>query len=172
MRWEDEGMSAAPPEIEARAEQPYVAIRASVTVAQLPGLGARFGEVFAWLGAHGLTPAGPPFFRYNVIDMERELEVEAGVPVAAAADGDGHIVAGLLPGGRYATFMYVGHPKGLVDATGTLLDWAAEQGLKWDMSPGDGGERWACRLEIDLTDPSEEPDMDRWLTQLVFRLAD
>jgi effector-binding domain-containing protein len=162
----------AAPRIETRAGQPYAAIRARVTMAELSGLGARFGEVFAWLGARGLAPAGAPFFRYNVIDMARELEVDAGVPVAAAVDGDGNVVSGVLPAGRYATLTHVGHPSELYGITGTLLDWAASQGLTWDMSPGEEGERWGARLETYLTDPSEEPDMSKWVTELAFRLAD
>jgi hypothetical protein len=59
-----------------------------------------------------------------------------------------------------------------VAATEALLDWAAEQGLTWDMTPGADGDRWACRLEIYLTDPRQEPDMSKWVTQLAFRLAD
>ena len=164
-------MSAAP-EIVTRAEQPYAAIRARVTMAELGGLGARFGEVFGWLGARGLAPAGAPFFRYNVIDMERELEVDAGVPVGVAVDGDGQVVVDRLPAGRYATVTHVGHPSELLGVTKALLDWAAEQGLRWDVSPGDLGERWGGRLEIYLTDPSQEPDMSKWQTQLAFRLAD
>jgi effector-binding domain-containing protein len=164
-------MSAAP-EIVTRAAQPYAAVRARVTMAELSGLGARFGEVFAWLGARGLAPAGAPFFRYNVIDMARELEVDVGVPVAAAVDGDGNVVSGVLPAGRYATLTHVGHPSELYGITGTLLDWAAGQGLTWDMSPGEEGERWGARLETYLTDPSEEPDMSKWVTELAFRLAD
>jgi hypothetical protein len=164
-------MSAAP-EVVTRAEQPYVAIRTRVTMADLGGLAARFAEVFAWLGARGVPPAGPPFFRYNVIDMARELEVDAGVPITAALDGAGHIVGGVLPSGRYATLTYVGHPAGLSEATKALLDWAARQDLNWDMTPRDGGERWGSRLEIYLTDPGQEPDMSKWATQLAFRLAD
>lgn len=164
-------MSSAP-EIVTRSAQPYVAIRTRLTMAELPGLGPRLGEVFAWLGGHGLAPAGPPFFKYNVIDMTRELEVEAGVPVAAAVDGDDQVVSGVLPAGRYATLTHVGHPSELVAATGALLDWAAAQGLTWDMSPGVNGERWACRLETYLTDPRQEPDMSKWVTQLAFKLAD
>jgi effector-binding domain-containing protein len=163
---------SAGPEIVTRAEQPYMAIRARVTMADLGGLGARLGELFAWLGARGVPPAGPPFFRYKVIDMARELEVDAGVPVTAALDGAGDIVRGVLPAGRYATLTYEGHPAGLIEATGALLDWAAGQNLKWDMTPGDGGERWGSRLEIYLTDPGQEPDMSKWVTQLAFRLAD
>jgi hypothetical protein len=40
------------------------------------------------------------------------------------------------------------------------------------MTPGEGGERWGCRLENYLTDPRQEPDMSKWVTQLAFRLAD
>ena len=162
------------PEIETRAAQPYAAVRARVSMAELGGLGARFGEVYAWLGARGLAPAGPPLFRYNVIDMARELEVDVAVPVAAPVDGngDGHVVSGALPAGRYATLTHVGHPAELVGVTKSLLDWAAAQGLTWDMSPGEGGERWGGRVEIYLTDPGEEPDLNKWVTQLAFRLAD
>jgi effector-binding domain-containing protein len=160
------------PEIVTRAGQPYAAIRARVTMAELGGLGARLGEVFGWLGAHGLAPAGAPFFRYNVIDMAAELEVEAGVPVASAAEGDDQVLTGVLPAGRYATVTHMGHPDELMEVTSGLLEWAAGQGLKWDMSPGDSGERWSCRLEIYLTDPNEEPDLSKWATQLMFKLAD
>ena len=164
-------MSSAP-EIVTRSAQPYVAIRTRLTMAEprpRPPLGS---EVFAWLGGHGRRPAGAPFFKYNVIDMARELEVEAGVPVAAAVDGDDQVVSGVLPAGRYATLTHVGHPSELMAATKALLDWAAEQGLTWDMTPGESGDQWGCRLEISLTDPSQEPDMSKWVTQLAFRLAD
>jgi hypothetical protein len=40
------------------------------------------------------------------------------------------------------------------------------------LTPCDGGERLGSRLEIYLTDPSQEPDMSKWQTQLAFRLAD
>ena len=162
----------AAPQIETRAEQPYMAIRARLTYAEIDALGARFGEVFAWLAARGLAPAGAPFFRYNVIDMMQELEVDAGVPVAAAVDGDGHMVSGVLPAGRYAVLTHMGPPSELPEVTKGLLDWAAGQGLSWDMSPGEYGERWGGRLEMYPTDPSLEPDMSKWVTQLAFRLAD
>ena len=163
-------MSSAP-EIVTRAEQPYVAVRAKVTMGEIAAFARRFGEVFGWLDSHGLAPAGPPFFKYNVIDMARELEMEAGVPIAAAIGGDDQMVAGVLPAGRYATLTHVGHPSELMAATKALLDWAAEQGLTWDETPSEDGDRWACRLENYLTDPGQEPDMSKWVTQLAFKLA-
>src|SRR5258708_7257252 len=164
---------SATPEIVTRAEQPYAAIKARVPMSELGAFAARHGEVFAWLGARGLPPAGAPFFKYNVIDMARELEVEAGVPVAAAMDGDADVLSGVLPAGRYATVIHVGHPDKLVEATGALLDWAAGKGLKWDISPNENGEaRWGCQLEFYLTDPRHQPDLNKWENPLSFRLAD
>jgi len=160
------------PEIETRTEQAYVALRARVPMSGIAAFAVRAGEVFSWLAARGLAPAGPPFLRFNVIDMARELEMENGVPVAAPVNGDDLVVAGVLPAGRYATVTHTGHPSELMGITGALLDWAAEQGLAWDISPSEDGERWGARLEFYLTDPAEEPDMSKWQTQLAFRLAD
>ena len=160
------------PEIETRTEQAYVALRGRVPMSGIAAFAVRTGEVFSWLGARGLTPAGPPFLKFNVIDMARELEIENGVPVAAPVNGDDLVVTGVLPAGRYATVTHTGHPSELMGITGALLDWAAEQGLAWDISPSEDGERWGARLEFYLTDPAEEPDMSKWQTQLAFRLAD
>ena len=161
------------PEIVTRAEQPYVAVRARVTIETLGVVVPPLNQlVFAWLGERGVAPAGAPFWKYDVIDMPGRLEVEAGVPVTGAVEGDGRVISGVLPAGRYATVVHVGHPSELAAATGALLDWAAGQGLAFDMSPGEDGEHWGSRLEIYLTDPREEPDMSKWETQLAFRLAD
>lgn len=160
------------PEIETRTEQPYAAVRTHVTMSAIGELGARFGEVYAWLGARGVAPVGAPFFRYLVIDMMREIEVEAGVPVVSPVAGDEQIVAGVLPAGRYATLMHVGPPDELIGANKELQDWSAGQGLVFDMSPGEDGEHWGCRLESYLTDPGQEPDLSKWVTGLAFRLAD
>jgi effector-binding domain-containing protein len=162
----------AEPKIVERAEQPYLAIRGLVTMQTFAAIADRMPEVFGWLGARGVEPTGPPFFKYNVIDMERQLEVEAGVPVAAIAEGEGDIFAGILPAGRYATVTHIGPPDALLGATAALLAWAEERGLTWDMSEEGEGERWGCRLELLKTNPLEEPDVNKWETELAFRLMD
>ena len=84
-----------------RPAQPYVAIKAQVTMQTigtiLPELHPR---VFGWLGERDIRPAGPPFWKYNLIDMDSYMEVEVGVPVAAVMDGDDQVLAGELPAGR------------------------------------------------------------------------
>jgi len=161
------------PRIVERAEQPYAAITSRVTMQELgTKLPPLTGELFGWLGAHGAQQAGAPFWKYNVVDMERTLEVEVGVPLAAPVAGDGRVLADVLPAGRYAFSSHTGHPAELYHATGAMLDWAAEQGRAWDMADTPEGQRWAARLEFYNTDPQEEPDMNKWETDLVFRLAD
>jgi effector-binding domain-containing protein len=159
------------PTIIHRAEQPYVAVRGSVTMQTFGLIADRLGEVIGWLAGQGIDLAGAPFFRYTLIDMQAQLEVEAGVPVAGELAREGDIFSGVLPAGRYVTVTHVGHPDELVGVTGELLAWAAEQGLSWDMTGTDAGERWGCRLEILKTDPRVEPDMTKWETELAFRLT-
>lgn len=161
------------PIIEEFTAQPYVAIRVMVTMDTLgtvvPPLSQ---EVNAWLAKRGIPPSGPAFWKYNVVDMERGMEVEAGTMVAVTPTGDGRVFASVLPAGRYATLRHVGHPAGLFEATAGLIDWAESKGLRWDMSPSDEGELWGCRMEFYHTDPRDEPDMNKWESQLAFRIAD
>ena len=160
------------PEVTQRAAQPYAGISAWVTMETISSVADRIPEIFGWLGAHGIAPAGPPFFRYHVIDMQRALQVEAGVPVASAVDDEGEVRAGTLPAGRFAVMTHTGAPDTLVAATAELLGWAQARGLAWDVSQTDAGEHWGCRVEFYLTNPAEEPDAGKWQTQLAFRLAD
>lgn len=160
------------PVVVERHRQPYVGIARSVPMTRIGEVADSQASVFGWLAERGVLPAGAPFFRYNLIDMERELEVEAGVPLATQIDGEGEIAGGVLPAGRYVTWRHIGHPDELEGVTGELLAWAADQGLEWDMTSGPDGERWGCRLEIYESDPEVNPDMTTWETVLAFRLAD
>lgn len=161
-----------PPAVVDRGAVPYVGVRCTVTMDAIDQAADRIPDLLGWLAARGVAPAGAPFLRYLVIDMERELVVEAGVPVGAAVDGDDDVLAGVLPAGRYVVAPVVGAPDVLVGATGELLRWADERGLAWDVRPGTTGDRWGCRLETYLTNPLEEPDASSWRTELAFRLRE
>jgi effector-binding domain-containing protein len=160
------------PEIRQRAAQPYAGISAWVPMAAVGSVADRIPEIFGWLGARGVAPAGPPFFRYHVIDMERQLLVEAGVPVTSPVEDDGEVHGGSLPAGQFAVMTHTGAPHTLVAATAALLAWAQERGLAWDVAQTDEGQKWGCRLESYLTDPAEQADTSKWQTELAFRLAD
>jgi effector-binding domain-containing protein len=161
------------PRLEDRSAQHYVGIRTQATMQEMrAGLIPRLlGEVFAWLEKQGVAPAGAPFIRYHVINMESKLDIELGVPVASALAGDGRISAGVLPAGRYAALIYTGVENG-IPANGALLDWGAEQGLVWDTYAAENGDGFGARIESYLTDPADEPDPAKWETEVAIRLAD
>ncbi|MFI5496214.1 GyrI-like domain-containing protein [Actinoplanes sp. NPDC051859] len=162
----------AEPTIVERAEQTYVGRRESITMTEFAQVADHLPTMFDWLGERGVTPTGAPFFRYRVIDMSAELVVDAGIPVAAPIDVEEPTFVDVLPAGRYATVSHIGHPDELMGVTANLLDWAQQRGLEWDMTPTPEGEVWGARLELLMTNPVEEPDMHKWETVLLFKLAD
>lgn len=147
--------------IETRPERPYVAIKDTVTMTTFAKIADRLPGLIGWVFANGHEMAGAPFFRYLVIDMAGDIEVEAGVPLAAPADGEGDILAGVLPAGEYAVAMHHGHPDGLADVWESLLA---------QVNPVMDGSTWSCRLESYLTNPVEEPDPDNWDTEIAVRV--
>ena len=162
------------PKIVERREQQYLGIRGSVPMGEIGAfIDGSFPELLAYLEAHGIKTAGPPFLRYNVIDMEGELEIEVGVPVEAQLFSDqGRILTGVLPAGRYGTLTYTGEYAGLIDANEALQQWARDEGLEWAWSETERGDRFGSRLEVYLTDPNAEPDPEKWETEVTYLLAD
>ncbi len=156
------------PKLVDRDEQHYVAIRKLVTMAEIgPILPPLSDDVFAWLAEKGIQPSGAVFWRYNVVEMEKKLEIDVAVPVASAVKGDGQIIADILPAGRYAIMLHTGHPAELEEATANLLAWAEKNNIQWKMN----GERWGGRVEWYYSDPAIEPDMTKWETELAFLTA-
>jgi len=129
------------PVVAERPAQPYVAIGAQVTMQTMDTiLQPLQPQVLAWLRERDIPAAWPPFWKYNVIDMDRVLEVEVGVPVTAPVDGDDRVLAGMLPAGRYATLRYTGHPDGLIrrDRVPAGVGQAGRPHLGYDEHPGRG----------------------------------
>jgi effector-binding domain-containing protein len=158
------------PQVTERAAQPYVGVPFTVTMATFPqAADTGFPELFSWLGENGITPSGPPFIRYHVIDMDAELEIEIGAPVAVAVPGSGRVQAGELPAGRYVTLVHTGPYNGLVAANAALQDWARDQGIALESSAG--GHRFRGRAEFYPTDPREEPDTDKWQVEIAYLIS-
>jgi effector-binding domain-containing protein len=159
------------PRIEERAAQPYAGIRRRVGIDGLgPAVDEAFPELFGWLAARGVPPAGPPFIRYYVIDMERELDVELAVPADVTA-GDGRIRVGVLPGGQYAVLRHTGHYDGLMASNAALLHWADDRGIALDSWDTAEGTAWRGRAEHYLTNPAQEPDPAKWEVDVAFLTA-
>ena len=159
-------------EIIQREAVPYAAIAIAVPMERLASAGPLNGEVFDWLAHQQVAPVGPPFWKYNVIDMAGQLELEVGVATTTLTTADDRVGVGELPAGRYLETTYHGHPDGLLQATSDLLAHADAQGLTFDKSDSPTGELWAARLEYYLSDPDDQPDMTQWDTTLSFKLID
>ena len=113
------------PKIVERAKQPYVAIRQKVTIPFGEAIGPIMGELLGTINANGIQPVGPVFFKYNIVNMP-ELEMEFGVPVASPVVGDGGLVSGVLPAGRYAALTHTGPYHELYEANMKLDIWTRE----------------------------------------------
>ncbi len=160
------------PKLEDRTEQPYAGIRTQVSMRELETVIPHLlRDVFIWLETRGIEWAGAPFTRFHTIDMKAKLDIELGVPVATAVSGDARVAAGSLPAGRYATLVYTGMRNGL-KANMALLDWGAAHGLVWDKWDTANGDAFAGRYESYLIGPNEEPDPEKWQTEVAIRLAD
>ena len=159
-------------EVAQRKAVPYAAIPIVVPMERLASAGPLNGAVFDWLARQDVAPAGPPFWKYNLIDMEGTLELEVGVATATPAIADDQVSVGELPAGRYLETTFHGHPDGLRQATSDLLAYADAQGLTFEQADSPSGDRWAARLEYYLSDPDDQPDMTQWDTTLSFKLTD
>jgi effector-binding domain-containing protein len=165
-------MQMTEPTIQERQEQSYVAISRRVSMDELGStIPPLLGDVFGWIAKQGLTQAGPPFFRYVVLNMPGDMVVAAGVPIAEPVAGEDEIEAGTVPAGRYVTAVHTGHPDELEAATGQLLAWADAHDVTWPMHREADGEHWDARYEFYLDSPDEQPDMTKWRTQLAFLTA-
>lgn len=160
------------PTLEQRAAQPYVALlRRQVPFHELGRvLPPLHDEVLQWLQNKGIAPSGAPFFRYLVIEMEAgQFDVEVGWPVATPVQGEAPLIAGQLPAGRYGVILNTGPFDDLTGAHDALLQWGKAKGITWQTS--DHGRLWGANLESYLTDPAEEPDPQKWETEIAFLAA-
>jgi effector-binding domain-containing protein len=159
------------PAVVSQAAQPYVAVEYQTSMDKLGAvipMGVRM--TYLWLSANHVRPSGPPFVRYKLIDMPRNLDVEIGFPCAGAKNS-GKVHRGVLPAGKYVTCVVNGPYDRLASATAALLAWAKEKHLKLDMRPTSKGTAWGGRAEFYLNDPATVKDPAKYATKIVLRLA-
>jgi effector-binding domain-containing protein len=160
------------PKIELRDAKTYVGIRTQIPVYKLPEVIPQLiDESEAWLKKRNVAPAGAPLIRYHVINMETELDIEIGWPVAQALAGDERVTPGVLPAGRYGTLIYTDVSKG-IEGNSVLIGWAENQGIEWDAWNTEKGHAFRSRIEIFLDGPAEHPDPATWRTEVAIKVAE
>ena len=160
------------PTLKDRPEQHYAAIRTAVPIPFGKYLQPLWEEVEAWLISQAIPASswGPAVIRYLTTDMSTKLDIDVGFATDRPVVGNGSIVAGVFPAGRYATLLYTGsyRGKGIYKATVALLDWARQNGVVWNTTTKNGVEWWNGRAEWYLTDPAREADPKKYRTELAF----
>ena len=159
------------PKLVERDATPYAAVSAEVRIPFGEAIGPLMGEAAGYLDSTGVTGFGPALMKYDVIDMPR-LEMQFGFITPAAVVGNARVKAGILPAGKYVTLTYFGHYDNLEKITGTVIDWAREEGIEWDSTSGPEGERFTSRFEIYPNGPMDEPDPNKWETQIWIKARD
>jgi effector-binding domain-containing protein len=158
------------PKIDTRPEQAYIGIRTIAPFSGMSKVVTRISkEMNAWAKAHDVTPTGPPFLRFHVIDMRGEMDLSWGIPVGQALPADERVAPGILPAGRFASLIFSG--SGLA-GNKALIEWVRGNGMKFDRWDTEQGDNFRCRYEAYLTDPKVEPRKTRWQVEVAIKLAD
>jgi effector-binding domain-containing protein len=94
------------------------------TIGSVDEVGRLLDEVYAYLVAHGIEPAGPALAIWH--DDERGLDAEAAVPIAEALAGDGRVSVRELPAAEVvASIVHRGSYSTISQAYHALQVWAA-----------------------------------------------
>lgn len=126
-----------------------------------PALAECLGKAFAHAQQTGVAMTGRPFTRY--LSVGPGLWVfEAGTPMAAAAPGEGEVVAGTLTGGPVCVAVHAGPYDQLQDTYAAMETWMKANGTR------PGGPPW----ESYITDPADHPNPADWRTEIYWPLAE
>lgn len=151
-------------EIQQRAPQSVVSIRATVTINQLgEAMDDRLRALSDYLQQRGVQPAGPPFVRYHTFG-ETETDLETGIPVSESVASEGRIISGALPAGPAIATWHIGAHDTLGDAYARIHAWLHEYGREPD------GAAWEVYSWIDPNQycgTATWPDPTTWRTQLI-----
>lgn len=145
-------------EIKVTQVQPLnaLAIRDTCTAAEL---GDKFGEIYSEIGAYmkknSIQFAGAPFGIYHAYSAEK-VDLEAGMPVSGSPAGEGRIYSMTTYSGKAAMAVFTGPYDKLHEAWGEFARLVDDEGYQLN------GPCW----ESYVTDPGEEPDSSKWVTEL------
>ena len=164
-------MITVSPALTERPAVPYVAIALSATMAELDAaIVDGIEEVASWLTDHGIALTGSPLCRYRVIDMEGQLEVEAGWTIDGPIPAPETFLVDTLPAGTYGSATYRDLDEG-IEGNGALIDWAHDNGVAWDRWQTPQGDAFASRVELFRSGPMDHTDPATWIIEVLIKVA-
>lgn len=143
--------------IEERPGRPTASIRAKVPAVRGGQIvGPLVSEILEYLKRARVERTGVPYVRTS---WAPGSDIEVGLAVADPVSGDGYVLPGYLPAGRWVVAWHKGPYDQLGPAIAEVRAWIAEKGLHADLP-------W----EFYHSDPSVVTDPAQFETELVFLL--
>ena len=137
--------------------QPVAVVHAHVASSEIADfLGSAFAEILTVLDEQDLTPAGPPFGRWQ--PLGDGFDAEAGFPSTGPIAPAGRVQPQMLPAGLAATAVHHGDYSGVGPTYGGLYAWIAGHGYVPTAQP------WESYLD--------EPDVSEPRTQVYVPCAE
>ena len=144
-----------------RSAQPILFIRRRIARGELQAMLAEcFGKLYGYGQKCALPIAGFPLARY-VSTGPGLWTVEAAIPLAQPASGEGEMEAGFLPEGPVALAVHAGSYEQLQETNAAVERWIEANGFRVAGAP------W----EWYVTDPAQHPDPADWRTEVYWPLA-
>lgn len=132
-----------------------LSIRDTCTFEELPQkFGELYGEIADYAKNNSITFAGYPYGVYHSFSPEK-IDLEAGIPAAGELAGAGRIVSTRTYSGKAAKAVHIGPYEKLNEAWGVFA-----KEVDKEYKPAG-----PC-FEVYVTDPGEEPDSSKWITEL------
>lgn len=127
------------------------AVKALVIKSDVPmseigdAMGKVYGQLFGYVEANNIQPAGPPFAVYLKWDPEGNVVFESGIPVAKTEKGKDDVVYKEYPSMKVLSTLYKGSYEKMEPIYNELMEFMKTEKLEGDDTA------W----EIYLTDPNE-----------------
>lgn len=159
--------------VQQRPVTPYVGFPVTARFAEFgapDGPNELIGRVYQWLAEHEIAPLNGPLYIYRRIGSPDEpVDLTVAVPIAEPVTPSSGLVFGSLPAGTYVVGRHLGSPDAIFESEKRVREWAEENGHRLDEQRDDRGELWTGHAEHFLTDPADESDFDKWVTELLFK---
>lgn len=151
----------------------YVGIPVSARFAEFgapDGPNHQIPRIYQWLADHGVVPLGGPLYVYRHLGRDDEpSDLTVAVPIAEPVTPSSGLVLGSLPAGSYVVGRHAGSPDELFDSYEKVRSWAESHGHRLDTVRDEDGTVWTGFAEHFLTNPAEQPDPSKWVTELLFK---
>lgn len=147
-------------EVKEIKSQPIASISAETTIKKIPRkLPKFFKKIMKYLNKNEIQTIGPPVAIYRNFS-ETKGQVEVGFPIREQIPPKGNIKNSQCPSGKVAFLLYTGGYDKISFAYDAIQDWIKKNSFDYTNI-------W---WEAYLTDPHQEPDQNKWKTEIYLLL--